>query len=371
VGAGALAEHVLAGGDGARAAGAKALAALAEAMKYKGTAYQWGGSNPRTGFDCSGLVQWAYAKQGIQTGRTTYDQIDASNGTKVDRQDLAPGDLVFFQSGGDVHHVGISMGGDRFLHAPHTGDVVKESSLDEPYYAQQFAGGRRFDASPAGAPEAIPAPAAVQAAGAALVRDAAEVRNPHSMIFRALSKQEASHHSSTVRFIRTVRPEEVQARGPQLQRIAAAAAPLDPAALAGALQYPGDGATKEQLAAWLAAQAQQAGLPPELPVMAALVESGLQNLPGGDADSAGFFQMRVGIWDKGEYAGYRDRPELQVKWFIDQALAAKKARGAAGFGNDAAGLGNWIAAIERPAAQFEDRYEKQFDAANILLQRRV
>ena len=56
-------------------AGPKALAALAEALKYKGTPYLWGGSNPETGFDCSGLVQWAYAKQGIQTGRTTYDQI--------------------------------------------------------------------------------------------------------------------------------------------------------------------------------------------------------------------------------------------------------------------------------------------------------
>jgi hypothetical protein len=262
------------------------------------------------------------------------------------------------------------MGGDKFLHAPHTGDVVKESSLNEPYYAQQFAGGRRFDATPVGATGAAPAPAAVDAAGAALARDAAAVKNPHSMIFKALSKQEASHHSSTVRFMPTVRPEDA----PHFQRVAAAAVPLDPAAAAGSLEYPGNDATKEQIAAWLGAQAQKAGLPPELPVMAALVESGLTNNPGGDADSAGFFQMRVGIWDKGDYAGYRDRPELQAKWFIDHALAVKKARLEAGevsFGEDPSAWGNWIADVENPAAQYRYRYAEQLAAARRLLGRLV
>src|SRR5205823_6423142 len=58
--------------------------------------------------------------------------------------------------------------------------------------------------------------------------------------------------------------------------------------------YPGDNASQPQLAAWLASEAQKRGLPKELPVMASLVESGVKNLQGGDADSAGFFQMRVG-----------------------------------------------------------------------------
>jgi hypothetical protein len=329
--------------------------------------YQWGGSSPKTGFDCSGLVQWAYAKAGIRIPRTSEEQILASNGAHVSRKDLLPGDLVFFRDpSGDVHHVGISLGGDKFIGAPHTGDVVKVDSLKEPYYAQQFAGGRRFDATPVGAPAATPAPAAVDAAGAALTRDAAAVKNPHSMIFKALSKQEASHHSSTVRFMPTVRPEDA----PHFQRVAAAAVPLDPAAAAGSLEYPGNDATKEQIAAWLGAQAQKAGLPPELPVMAALVESGLTNNPGGDADSAGFFQMRVGIWDKGDYAGYRDRPELQAKWFIDHALAVKQARLAAGdaaFGEDPSGWGNWIADVENPAAQFRSRYAERLDEARRLL----
>ena len=171
----------------ARQAGTKALAALAEAQKYTGTPYRWGGSTPETGFDCSGLVQWAYAKVGIQIPRVTYDQIDAPNGSPVRRAELLPGDLVFFRdAAGSVHHVGISMGGDKFLHAPHTGDVVKVSSLDEPYYKAQFTGGRRFDTT-AGAAPAAPArarrrrrrvadPAAVAAARAAVERDAAAAR---------------------------------------------------------------------------------------------------------------------------------------------------------------------------------------------------
>ncbi len=63
--------------------------------------------------------------------------------------------------------------------------------------------------------------------------------------------------------------------------------------------------------------------------MASLVESGVKNLNFGDADSVGFFQMRVGIWNKGEYAGFPEKPELQAKWFLDQAEAVKKQRIAA------------------------------------------
>jgi cell wall-associated NlpC family hydrolase len=364
-GAGAVAEAAADAPAGVQGeAGPKAMAALKEALKYKGTPYLWGGSNPQTGFDCSGLMQWAYAKQGITTGRTTYDQIDHPNGTKVERADLLPGDLVLFRSpDGDVHHVGMSMGGDKFLHAPRTGDVVKISSLDEPYYDAQFTGGRRFDDSAPSSPAAAPAPDAVKAASVAAARDAAAARNPNSMVFKALSRQEASYHRSTVQFMRAITPEQASP-----QPIAAAAA--EHAAVTGSLDYPGDGASKQELAAWLAAHAQKAGLPPELPVMAALVESGVANLKGGHADSVGFFQMRVGIWNKGEYAGYPERPELQAKWFIDHALAHKRARIAAGeadFGKDPATWGNWIADVERPAAQYRGRYQLRLEEARGLL----
>jgi cell wall-associated NlpC family hydrolase len=126
----------------AQAASPTALAAVKVAAQYLGTSYHFGGASPETGFDCSGLMQWAYSHSGVSIPRVTYDQIDV--GAHVDRAHLVPGDLVFFQNNGDVHHVGMYLGGGRFLHAPHTGDVVKVSSLDEPYYAEQFAGGRRM-----------------------------------------------------------------------------------------------------------------------------------------------------------------------------------------------------------------------------------
>jgi hypothetical protein len=104
--------------------------------------------------------------------------------------------------------------------------------------------------------------------------------------------------------------------------------------------------------------------------MASLVESGVKNLNFGDADSVGFFQMRVGIWDQGEYRGFPKHPELQAKWFIDQALAVKKqaiARGDADFGKDPSKWGEWIADIERPAEQYRGRYQLRLKEARGLL----
>jgi cell wall-associated NlpC family hydrolase len=121
------------------------------AQQFLGTPYLWGGADPRKGFDCSGFVQYLYSQAGIALGRTTYDQI--KQGQHVDDvKGLQAGDVVFFQQGGDVHHEGLYIGGGQFIHAPHTGDVVKISSLSDPYYASQFAGGRRFVA-PGDAPQ--------------------------------------------------------------------------------------------------------------------------------------------------------------------------------------------------------------------------
>ena len=421
----------------AQGAGPKALAALEEAEKYTGTPYKWGGSTPQTGFDCSGLVQWAYAQAGIKIPRVTDQQIAATNGATVRRGELLPGDLVFFRdASGYVHHVGISMGGDKFLHAPHTGDVVKVSSLDEPYYKAQFTGGRRFDqavtAAPAGAPAAAPAaaapaagapaidPVAVAAAQAAVARDAAEARQSGSGLFKAIATQEARNHAERVReggdrelasaggddaaaparggsaiFLQAITPEQAAAAkapaapaAPGSGRPPRPVAPAAPAAAPAAPEladapagpppdlsqvpadYPGDDAGQEQLAKWLAKQAEKAGLPPELPVMAALVESGVKNLNFGDADSVGFFQMRVGIWNKGAYAGYPENPGLQAKWFIDTAVAHKKAMLAQGdkdFGKDPSTWGEWIADVERPAEQYRGRYQLRLEEARRLL----
>jgi hypothetical protein len=135
--------------------------------------------------------------------------------------------------------------------------------------------------------------------------------------------------------------------------------------------YPGDAASRSTLAAWIATRAVAAGLPGELPIMAALVESGLRNLTGSDGDSAGFFGMRKSIWNVGPYAGFPDRPELQVKWFIDQAIATRAARivdGSAFFGSDPQQYGEWIADVERPAEEFRGRYQLRLDEARALMQ---
>ena len=108
------------------------------AMQYLGVPYVWGGESP-AGFDCSGLVAYVYAQVGVSLPHYTGAQWNA--GVPVDRSDLEPGDLVFFDGLG---HVGIYIGNDEFIHAPHTGDVVKISSLDEAWYAENYDGARRI-----------------------------------------------------------------------------------------------------------------------------------------------------------------------------------------------------------------------------------
>jgi len=107
------------------------------AMRYLGVPYVWGGSTPR-GFDCSGLVMYAFAAIGISLPHSSYAQFNM--GTPVSIGQLQAGDLVFFSG---ASHVGIYIGGGQFIHAPHTGDVVKISSLSG-YYSSAWAGGRRI-----------------------------------------------------------------------------------------------------------------------------------------------------------------------------------------------------------------------------------
>jgi cell wall-associated NlpC family hydrolase len=112
--------------------------AAAIAARYLGVPYRWGGASP-AGFDCSGFVLYVYAQLGISLPHYTVAQYSA--GTPVARDQLEPGDLVFFDGLG---HVGIYIGGDQFIHAPHTGDVVKVSSLSESWYAATYVGARRI-----------------------------------------------------------------------------------------------------------------------------------------------------------------------------------------------------------------------------------
>jgi cell wall-associated NlpC family hydrolase len=107
------------------------------AMRYLGVRYVWGGASP-AGFDCSGFVMYVYGQMGVSLPHYTGAQYSA--GVPVSRSDLQPGDLVFFNGLG---HVGIYIGGNQMVHAPHTGDVVKVSSLSG-WYASTYVGARRI-----------------------------------------------------------------------------------------------------------------------------------------------------------------------------------------------------------------------------------
>jgi hypothetical protein len=149
------------------------------------------------------------------------------------------------------------------------------------------------------------------------------------------------------------------------QAAEATPAPEAPDPTAAGPAYPGDQATPQQLAAWMGAHAEKAGLPPELPVMASLTESGLRNLSYGDRDSVGFFQMRVGIWNEGAYAGYPTNPQLQIQWFIDHAVAVKNQYPE--LANNPNSWGEWVADVEQPAEQYRFRYQLQLSTAQALL----
>ena len=82
---------------------------------------------------------WSYAQVGVSLPHSSYALYGM--GVPVSRDQLAPGDLVFFDGLG---HVGIYIGGNEFIHAPHTGDVVKISSLDDPWYSAMYVGARRI-----------------------------------------------------------------------------------------------------------------------------------------------------------------------------------------------------------------------------------
>ena len=117
---------------------AKRTAVLDYAAKFLGVPYVYGGSTP-SGFDCSGFTSYVYQNTVCSIERVAQAQFDTT--TRVSRDELLPGDLVFFGSSAySISHVGIYVGDGQFIHAPHTGDVVKYDSLSGSY-ATRFQGG--------------------------------------------------------------------------------------------------------------------------------------------------------------------------------------------------------------------------------------
>jgi cell wall-associated NlpC family hydrolase len=104
---------------------------VAYAHQFLGVHYSWGGTSPRTGFDCSGLVRFVYGHFGIVLPHSSFG--DLTLGRRVSRRWLRPGDIVFFAG---ASHVGIYVGSGRFIDAPHTGAVVRISTMQSyGYYA--------------------------------------------------------------------------------------------------------------------------------------------------------------------------------------------------------------------------------------------
>jgi cell wall-associated NlpC family hydrolase len=108
------------------------------ARRFVGVPYAWGGSSPSSGFDCSGFVRFVYQHFGISLPHSSYG--DLEQGRAVLRKYLKPGDLVFFAG---ASHVGIYVGGNRVIDAPHSGAVVHVTTMTD-WYSYEYTGGRRL-----------------------------------------------------------------------------------------------------------------------------------------------------------------------------------------------------------------------------------
>ncbi|MDH5301024.1 MAG: C40 family peptidase [Gammaproteobacteria bacterium] len=114
------------------------------AMSVIDTPYRRGGSSPSSGFDCSGLVYYAYRQLGVEIARSAIEQFRQVR--RIAQQELAAGDLVFFRLNSKaVSHVGIYRGDGQFIHAPSTGKRVSYARLDDPYWRKRYVGAGRYE----------------------------------------------------------------------------------------------------------------------------------------------------------------------------------------------------------------------------------
>jgi cell wall-associated NlpC family hydrolase len=118
---------------------------IATAKSLLGTPYVWGGESlEEGGFDCSGLTLYIFQKAGYTLNRISSEQ--AKQGVLVSRQDLQPGDLIFysFEANGVINHVGLYIGEGKMIHSPKTGDVVKTTDITTSYWQTRFVTARRI-----------------------------------------------------------------------------------------------------------------------------------------------------------------------------------------------------------------------------------
>lgn len=117
---------------------------LIRAIGLVGTGYRYGGNTPEGGFDCSGLVDFVFSDAaGLDLPRSTRELVDI-DAPRIDRDELQPGDLVYFSpEGGAVSHIGIYVGEGRFVHAPSTGGTVRLDTLGNNYWNRAYQGAKR------------------------------------------------------------------------------------------------------------------------------------------------------------------------------------------------------------------------------------
>jgi cell wall-associated NlpC family hydrolase len=182
------------GGPDAGAGGAEPTGqqVVAEAEQFLGVPYQWGGTSPTTGFDCSGLVQYVFGQLGVSLPRTSEEQ--ATVGTPVASvADAQPGDLVFYEPGpGGPGHVGIYIGNGQIIDAPHTGTNVQIQPVGQPSEI------RRVLPDTATPGQAIPATLGVPASLAPLFEQVGASTGVPASLLAAVAKQESGFDPQAV-----------------------------------------------------------------------------------------------------------------------------------------------------------------------------
>lgn len=121
--------------------------AMNKLMGQLGKPYQWGGTSPKTGFDCSGLVWYAYKDLvKFKIPRTANEMYHLRDAASIKRDELEKGDLVFFRINGrgTADHVGVYLGGGKFIQSPRTGKDIQVSALSEDYWQEHYIGARRM-----------------------------------------------------------------------------------------------------------------------------------------------------------------------------------------------------------------------------------
>jgi cell wall-associated NlpC family hydrolase len=129
-------------GGPAAAGKASSTALVATALALRGTPYANGGSEPSRGFDCSGFVQWVFARHGLTLPREVREQY--GEGQRIGRGDVRAGDLIFFETvSRGASHVGIALGAGEFVHAPSSRGVVRVERYTSGYWSSRWVGARR------------------------------------------------------------------------------------------------------------------------------------------------------------------------------------------------------------------------------------